>query len=63
MELGDQWQEILGRIIALLARAPLSTSEQDFLESMEERLEQYKSRTYMSEAQEEWLDRIEEKYQ
>ena len=62
MELGDEWHEILGRVIDLLDRARLSTSEQEFLESMQERLEQYKSRTYMSEAQHAWLELIEEKY-
>ena len=60
----DEVGEELGRIQELLAEAQeadLSDWEQDFLESLEERIDEWGERTFISIKQWEVIERIEEK--
>ena len=60
----DEVGEELGRVQELLAdaeHADLSDWEQDFLESLEERIDEWGERTFISIKQWEVIERIEEK--
>jgi hypothetical protein len=61
--IGDRWQEILNRIDGVLVvRSELNDNERNFLDTLHNNLLYYKSTTFVSAKQLNWLSQIEEHY-
>jgi len=58
---GDGLNDLL-RLLRKLSSEDLTECESDFVESMQERVEKYRGKTFLSAAQEAWLDDLADKY-
>ena len=59
--IGDRWEDVLELCETLLAMLSLNAKEEDFLQSVTDRLEQYKERAILTEKQLEWISDLDDR--